>query len=216
MTRLVEISPGIIVEAATLVKSGGLLVYPTDTVYGLGCDPFSQKAVARLVLAKERKEGRLPLLVESLEKAEEIGILDPLARALAATFWPGPLTIVVPATKSLPDAITGSTGKVGLRVPGRKDTIHLVQECGGTLVGTSANISGQVSPTSAADAMRQLKGRVELILNGGQTSVGIESTVVKVERGQISILRSGAVGKEAIFEAVLKTGRNPNLLVQPC
>jgi L-threonylcarbamoyladenylate synthase len=198
-----------------LVRGGGLVVYPTDTVYGLGCDPFNEKAVHSLVEAKERKTGRLPLLVKNMEKAEKIGRFQPIARSLASVFWPGPLTLVVPLGRGLPTPVTDGTNTVGLRVPGRKDTLTLIEACGGAIVGTSANISGGTSSRTAAEALRQLEGRVGLVLDGGTSPVGVESTVVSIVSNQVSVLREGAIPKESIFAAI-KGSRNGNALEQPC
>jgi len=206
MAMLSKISLRTITRAAALIMKGGLVAYPTDTVYGLGCDPLNERAVQRLVRAKKRQQGRLPLLVDTFGKAEEIGWFDEVARKLARKFWPGPLTIVVPARTRLPEYITGATDTVGLRIPAREDTIALIRACAGAIVGTSANISGNASPISASDVMRQLGGQVDLILDGGTTRSGTESSVVRVEGGRVSILRSKAIANSRIFSLQYKTG----------
>ncbi len=202
MTRLVKIGPQAIKQAAALVMRGKLVAYPTDTVYGLGCDPFNESAIRKLTQAKKRKQGRLPLLVDSLGRAEEIGRFDPIARVLAIAFWPGPLTLVVPARTKLPESVTGSTGSVGLRIPHRKDTVDLVRACGGVLVGTSANISGNSSLTTARKVVEELDGSVKLILDGGVARPGIESSVVRIEAGDLSILREKAIPRDRIMRAM--------------
>ncbi len=203
---LTKIGLRTISRAAALIMKGGLVAYPTDTVYGLGCDPLNERAVQRLVRAKKRQQGRLPLLVDTFGKAEEIGWFDEVARELARKFWPGPLTIVVPSRTRLPESITGATDTVGLRMPAREDTIDLIRACAGAIVGTSANISGNSSPISAADVMRQLGGRVDLILDGGTSGSGIESSVVRVEGGRVSILRSKAIVNGRILSLQYKIG----------
>jgi len=185
-----------------VVKRGGLVVYPTDTVYGLGCDPFNGKAVESLVETKERKSGKLPLLVKDLAVAEKIGILNPTARSLATCFWPGPLTLVVPVLRELPTPVTDGRNTVGLRVPGRKDTLALIEACEGILVGTSANISGKSPSQTAPEALRQLDGRVELILDGGISPAELGSTVVSIVSNRISIIREGSLSKESIYAAI--------------
>lgn len=178
-----------------MIMGGELVAYPTDTVYALGCDPFNSFAVQRLLHAKERSENNLPILVESFEKADSIGVFDNTARLLAEEFWPGPLTIVVDSKKDLP----GSGGTVGLRIPARRDTIGLIMQTGGAIVGTSANISGNPAARSASDVMKQLDGRIALVLDGGQSESALESTVVRVGLGRVSILREKAISAEKIL-----------------
>jgi len=201
MTRLVKVSQDSIKEASVLIRNGELVAYPTDTVYGLGCDPFNENAVKRLLDAKNRRQGQLPLLVDNLERAEEVGRFDMTARSLAKTFWPGPLTLVVPSKVTFPEPVTGRTNAVGLRVPARKDTLDLISSCGGMIVGTSANISGNPSRTSAREVMVELNGLIELVLDGGPSELGVESSVVKVWSGTVSILRARAIGRDQILAA---------------
>ncbi len=201
MTLLLKIGPQAIRQAAALIMRGELVAYPTDTVYGLGCDPFNKGAIRKLTRAKRRKHGRLPLLVDALGRAEEIGRFDPIARSFAIAFWPGPLTLVVPTRIKLPESVTGSTGSVGLRIPRSKDTIDLVRACGGVLVGTSANTSGNSSLTTAPEVLEELNGSVKLILDGGAATPGIESSVVRIEAGKLSILREKAIPRDRIMRA---------------
>ena len=202
MTRLLKVSDGALDEAAAVIRGGGLVAFPTDTVYGLGCDPFNADVVLRLFKAKERAGGVFPVLVDTLEKAQEIGSLDEVADRLARKYWPGPLTIVVPAKVILPPQVTGSTNTVGLRIPCRKDTLDLITGSGGALVGTSANIAGNPSSKSAEEVLRGLDGRIDLILDGGPATLGIESTIVKVDYGRITILREKAIPREEIFNTL--------------
>lgn len=178
-----------------MIVEGELVAYPTDTVYALGCDPFNSFAVQRLLHAKERSQNNLPVLVDSLEKADSIGVFDNAARLLAETFWPGPLTIVVNSKQDLP----GSGETVGLRIPARRDTVELIRQAGGAIVGTSANISGNPATRSASEVMKQLHGRIALVLDGGQSESALESTVVRVGLGRVSILREKAISAEKIL-----------------
>jgi len=130
MTRIVGISIEDIEEAAKLVLEGRLIAYPTDTVYGLGCNPFHADAVDRLVKAKERVKGSLPILASSLQDAERLGEISGLAATLANRFWPGPLTLVVPPRTNFPAMVTGDTTLVGLRIPNHETAIRLIKECG--------------------------------------------------------------------------------------
>lgn len=202
LTRLLEANLPGIVEGARVVRKGGLVAYPTDTVYGLGCDPFNHLAVLWLVRAKERKLGELPVLVDSLERAREIGNIDKTSLRLAQRFWPGPMTLVVPAKALLPPQVTGPSNTVGLRIPNRTETLELIKHCGGAIVGTSANVTGHAPPKSAEEVLRALKGRVDIVLDGGPATLGAESTVVRLDNGEVMILREKAVSRKEIFNAL--------------
>jgi L-threonylcarbamoyladenylate synthase len=203
LTRLLTADLSGIMEGVRVLRAGGLVAYPTDTVYGVGCDPFNEQAVVRLVSAKERSFGELPVLVHSIERASEIGNLDKTSLRLAQRFWPGPLTLVVPARVPLPPQVTGPCNTVGLRIPNRTETLELVKRCGGAIVGTSANITGHSPPKSAEEVQRDLEGRIDLVLDGGPATLRIESTVVRMDNGELMILREKAVSKREISEALV-------------
>jgi L-threonylcarbamoyladenylate synthase len=205
MTKIVGISVADIKEAAKLVLEGRLIAYPTDTVYGLGCNPFDTDAVDRLVKAKERIKDSLPILVSSLKDAEKFGEIIGMAAVLANRFWPGPLTLVVRPRSEFPARITGDSLLVGLRVPNHKTARSLIEECGGALIGTSANISGRPSLRTAEEVLRQLEGRVDLVVDGGPTSLGRESTVVRVLEDETTVLREGAISRDDILKALPAT-----------
>lgn len=209
LTQFLKISNESIERAATAVQKGGLVVYPTDTVYGLGCDPFDEKSVDRLTTAKGRSKGNLPVLVSSLNKARELGDISGDVETLALRYWPGPLTIVVPSRRTLPLQIIGGEKMVGLRIPGRQDTLDLISRSGGALVGTSANVSGNPSFRNADDAFKVFDGKVDIVLNGGITPTSLESTVVKQGKSGIQILREGAIGSRDLRKAL-----TPNAEVQ--
>src|SRR5437660_9348287 len=202
MTRLIGTSLDDIREAARLVHEGGLISYPTDTVYGLGCNPFEANAVDRLVKAKDRLKGSLPILVSSLAEAERIGEINEVAAALASKFWPGPLTLVVRMRRNLPAKVTGGSQLVGLRIPNHETASTLIQESGGAIVGPSANISGRQSLTTARDVLRELEGRIDLVLDGGPTPLARESTVLKVIGDEIKLLREAAISRDDILKAL--------------
>jgi len=202
MTRMVGTSIDDIKEAAKLVLEGGLIAYPTDTVYGLGCNPFDAGAVDRLVKAKDRIRGSLPILVSSLKNAERLGEISGLAATLADRFWPGPLTLVVRPRTSFPARITGDTLLVGLRIPNHEKARRLIKECGGALIGTSANVSGHPSLRTAEEVLRELEGRVDLVVDGGPASLGRESTVVKVLEDGTTVIREGAISRDDILKAL--------------
>jgi L-threonylcarbamoyladenylate synthase len=202
LTRFLSISGESIEKAATAIQNGGLVVYPTDTVYGLGCDPFDEKSVNRLATVKGRTKGNFPVLVATLSRARELGDIAGDVEMLALRYWPGPLTIVVPSQATLPLQIIGPEKTVGLRIPGRQDTLDLISKSGGTLVGTSANISGNPSLRNAEDAFKVFEGKVDVVLNGGITSTGLESTVVKQTKSGIQVLREGAIRSTDLRKAL--------------
>jgi L-threonylcarbamoyladenylate synthase len=202
MKRVVKFRPETLSKAASLVVDGGVVAYPTDTVYGLGCDPLNPCAIRKLVRAKKRKIGQLPVLVDSIGRAAEVGRFDSLAFQLASQFWPGPLTIVVHSRIRLPNLVTGPSGKVGLRIPRHQVAISLVRACGGALVGTSANLTGNPSLTLARDVTNELGKEVDLVLDDGQTSSGIESSVVSIDNGILSVLREKSIMEERIRSAI--------------
>lgn len=202
LTRLLRIGSESIREAAATILKGGLVVYPTDTVYGLGCHPFDEKAVNKVAKVKRRSKGNFPVLAGSIEKAKELGEVDGDAETLALRFWPGPLTIVVSSSAGFPLPIVGTDRMVGLRIPGREDTLELISMCGGSLVGTSANIAGAPSMRRAEEALEVFDGKVDLVLDGGSLSKSPESTVVRVTGNHINILREGAVSRQEIVMAL--------------
>ena len=200
MTRVEPVSDGILEEAARLVRHGGLVAYPTDTVYGLGCDPFNPEAVERLVSAKQRSKMSLPVLIDNLGTAIRLGVFSGTAEHIANTFWPGAITLVVPSRLTM-SRITDESNTIGLRVPGHAFARGLAKECGGALVGTSANISGRLSCKTAEEVFASLGGCVDLIINGGP-ALGKESTVVKVIGDDVTVIREGHIPSEAILRVV--------------
>ena len=202
MTRIVGMSIEDIEEAAKLVLEGRLIAYPTDTVYGLGCNPFDADAVDRLGKAKERVKGSLPILVSSLKDAERLGEISGLAATLANRFWPGPLTLVVQPRHNFPARITGNTLLVGLRIPNHEKARRLIKECGGALIGTSANLSGRPSLRTAEEVLRELEDRVDLVIDGGPAPLGRESTVVRVLGNESTVLRDGAISRDDILKTL--------------
>jgi L-threonylcarbamoyladenylate synthase len=193
---------GRISEAAEVLRRGGVIAYPTETFYGLGALASDGAAVARLVRVKGRPDGKpLPLLGAGLAQLEAVAELSPLARRLAAAFWPGPLTLVLPARPGLHAAITGGAGTVGVRVTSGGVAAALAAAAGGALVATSANPSGGPPPTTAAGLDPALRSRLDLVLDGGATPGGAPSTVVALDGEQVTLLRPGAVPIEAVRAA---------------
>ncbi|QDZ00471.1 threonylcarbamoyl-AMP synthase [Nitratireductor mangrovi] len=189
--------------AAEQVLAGRPVALPTETVYGLAADATSGEAVARIFEAKGRPRFN-PLIVHvaDMAMARTIGRFDPLSEKLAEAFWPGPLTLVVPLAPASPvhPLVTAGLDTVGLRLP-RGFAARLIAETGRPLAAPSANSSGRISATSAAAVAGDLGERVDLIVDGGPTPVGLESTIVKVADGELRLLRPGGIAAEEI-EAV--------------
>lgn len=183
-----------ILSASRKVKAGGVVVYPTDTVYGLGCDPFVTKAVERVFNVKNERRKPLPILASDTKTIERIAFFSERAKSIANEFWPGPLTIVVPKKPSLSSIVTCGLTSVGVRVPKHDAALQLISLSNGLLIGTSANRTGKKPPLSAQDAAEQLGRRVDLILDGGRATLGVSSTVIDLTSERPRILRRGPVG----------------------
>ena len=201
-TEVVKAGRGALEKAASVVRAGGLIIYPTDTVYGLGCDPLNARAVGRVFEVKGRGARPLPVLASSVEEAMRVAELSEIALELAQAFWPGPLTLVVPRKPILPSVLTCDLPSVGVRVPGHEFAIELIRACGGLLVGTSANKSGHPPPRTVEEALRELGGSVELAIDGGPTPLGISSTVLDLTGPEPRLVREGPIKMEDILEAL--------------
>jgi L-threonylcarbamoyladenylate synthase len=183
-----------ILKASKIVKNGGLVIYPTDTVYGLGCDPFNIKAVEKLFKVKgERKNKPPPILASEIRSVKKIAHIDENARKLAEKFWPGPLTLVVPKKPTLPSIVTCNLESVGVRIPNHKVALQLITLCGGLIVGTSANKTGEKPPKTAQEAASQLGERVDIVLDGGQTPLSQESSIVDLTSKTPKMIREGPI-----------------------
>lgn len=204
-------APGL-ARAAAFLRAGGLVAFPTETVYGLGGDARSDRAVAGIFAAKDRPRFN-PLIAHlpDLAAAEELALFDDRARALAAAFWPGPLTLVLPLRPraGLSPLVTAELPTVALRVPAHPVAQALLRAFGGPLAAPSANPSGRVSPTRAAHVAEGLSGRIDAILDGGACAVGVESTILGLD-GPATLLRPGGLPVEAIEALIgpLATGGN--------
>lgn len=188
--------------AARVIRSGGLVGMPTETVYGLAGSALDESAVAGIFAAKGRPQDN-PLIVhvDGLVMAGRVGVLCARAQALAERFWPGPLTLVVQSTGVVPPTVTAGLDTVALRMPDCDVALSLISAAGVPLAAPSANKSGSPSPTSAAHVARDFGDKL-LILDGGECPVGIESTVIDVSRGVPVILRPGAVTRQMIEECI--------------
>ncbi|HEX4407767.1 MAG TPA: L-threonylcarbamoyladenylate synthase [Xanthobacteraceae bacterium] len=193
-----------IAEAAAILAAGGLVAFPTETVYGLGADATNGEAVARLYEAKGRPAFN-PLIahIPDLAAAEALARFDAAAAKLARAFWPGPLTLVLPKAPDCPmsELATAGLDSIALRVPSHPLAQKLLSSFGRPVVAPSANRSGHVSPTTAAHVLADLDGRIDLIIDGGATKVGVESTIVAC-LGEPMLLRPGGVPREAIEQTL--------------
>ncbi|HEY1363773.1 MAG TPA: L-threonylcarbamoyladenylate synthase [Xanthobacteraceae bacterium] len=208
-TQLIEAGPAAVAQGARVLAAGGLVAFATETVYGLGADATNGEAVARLYAAKARPSFN-PLIahVADAAAARAIARFNRAADALAAAFWPGPLTLVLPRAAACPVAELATAGldSIALRVPGHPLALALLRAFGRPVVAPSANRSGHVSPTTARHVLADLRGRVDLIIDSGPAPLGLESTIIACLEEPL-LLRPGALPRAAI-ERVLPLGRS--------
>ena len=202
---VVRADPKSIAEAAYLLRSGELVAFPTETVYGLGADASSDSAVARIFAVKQRPRFN-PLIVHvsGIEAAERLVCFDARGRHLARRFWPGPLTLVLPgrADSRLSLLVSAGLDTVAIRAPDHPVAQALLNTCGLPVAAPSANVSGRISPTTAAHVAADLDQHVALILDGGPCRVGVESTVLDLSGGAPVLLRPGGIPVEELREIV--------------
>jgi len=186
-------------RGVAILRRGGIVAFPTDTVYGLGVSAYNEPAVKRLYRLKQRPEARpLPILVADMaQMAEVAGVLPPVARKLADSFLPGALTLVLPRSERVPDVITGSK-TVAVRIPAHPVAIALIRGLGSPIVGTSANLSGRPSALTAEEVYSQFGDRLGLVIDGGRCPGGRESTIVDVTGAKPRVLREGAISRQQL------------------
>jgi L-threonylcarbamoyladenylate synthase len=191
-------------EAATVIEAGGVVAFPTDTLYGLAVNPFHPAAVARVFAAKGRAAERALLLIAAdVEQIERhIGPLSSRAQSLASTLWPGPLTLLMRAPSTLAAGVAGPDGTVGVRVPAHAIARELCRACGVPLTATSANLSGEAAPSDPAEVERVLSDRIDLLIDAGTTAGGPPSTIVDVSGPLPKLVRAGAISWEVIRETL--------------
>jgi len=189
--------PGAVGRAVELLGRGELVAFPTDTVYGVGADAFRPEAVARLFGAKLRPADKpIALLIAPEYDLRQLARdVPPEAEALARRFWPGGLTLVLQRAPAIPDAVTVGGPTVGVRVPDHPVALAVIRGFGAPVAATSATLSGQSSPLAAEDVVRQLAGRIPLVIDGGRCPGGVESTVLDLTTPVPTIRRKGAVSK---------------------
>jgi len=195
-----------IMKCAKLVISGAVLVFPTDTVYGIGCNPFNSDSVERVYKIKGRSQDKpLPILAYCIEDIEKIVFLGKIGRILAQVYWPGALTIVSNVIDmNLPYRVTGGRDTVGVRIPNNRCLLSLLRQCR-YLIGTSANESGCLAPSSTAEILSSTFHGFDALLEGGPSLTGYESTVITVSSDGVHILREGAIRSEEIYRLLKGT-----------
>ena len=193
-------APDAVAWTAEAIVAGKVVAIPTDTVYGIAASLSHPQALARIFDIKSRDLRRvLPVLISSAEQVAHLTTdLDPDVPLLLATYWPGPLTVVVPALPGMPAAVTGPDGTVGLRVPNHPAAITVIEHAGGAIACTSANPSGDLPARTAADVYDTLGSELDVILDGGPTPGGTPSTIIRATGGSISLLREGAIPIEHV------------------
>lgn len=186
--------PGTFHRAQRLLRSGEVIAFPTDTVYGVGAHAFQPEAVATLYAVKNRPTSKaIPILVAQIDDMARVARQIPaIAWDLAERFWPGGLTLVLPRAEKVPSVVTAGGDTVAIRCPDHPIPLALANAIGAPLAATSANLSGQPSPTSALQVVEQLAGRVPLIVDGGECPGGVPSTVIDLSMGLPRLLRAGA------------------------
>ena len=194
-------APKSVDRAGDVLRKGGLVAFPTDTVYGLGAPAFNAEAVMRIYVAKGRPpEKAIPVLLASAAELElVVSSIPPAALVLAGRFWPGPLTLVMPKHHRVPEAVAADT--VGVRVPDHAVARSLLA-ISGPLAVTSANLSGSDSPITAAEVIDQLGGRIDMVLDGGTSPGGVASTVLDCTGPQLVVLRPGPLSLEVLRAAL--------------
>jgi L-threonylcarbamoyladenylate synthase len=204
LVRLISADLHGLMAAATVVATGGLVCFPTDTVYGVGCDPLNTSAVEKVIRAKGGRIKAMPVLVKDLEGACTLAHISDGGRKLAVKFWPGPLTIVQHAKEKVPKVLAPNR-TVGLRSPNHAICLELLRLCSGCLVGTSANITGHPPAISAEEAVNVFGDSVDLVLDAGRSPLGVASTVVDLTKNRLLILREGPIGKEEILRCLRRS-----------
>ncbi len=191
-----------IARAAEILRDGGTVAFPTETVYGLGANALNADAVACIFAAKERP-GWDPLIVHvaSREMLERIALVSARSEKLIEAFWPGPLTLLLERSAEIPDAVTAGRPLVGVRMPAHPLALALIEAAGVPVAAPSANRFGRTSPTTAAHVLEDLDGRIDAVLDGGATTVGVESTVLNPDQTPMMLYRPGAVTR-AMLESV--------------
>jgi L-threonylcarbamoyladenylate synthase len=198
-----EPDPAAIEQAVAILRAGGIVAYPTDTLYGLAVDPRSDSAVRKLYAAKERdRSAAITLIAADLAQAKRAGAFGPREIRLAETFWPGPLTIIVHAEETLSRWVCSDLGTVGVRVPAHAVARALAAGFGGCVTATSANLSGRAAATTADETAAAVGGRIDAVLDAGPAPGGAPSTIVEVTDVGPVLRRAGAVAWDRVLKSL--------------
>lgn len=202
--------------AAKVIRQGGLAAFPTETVYGLGADALNKKAVLAVFAAKNRPLDNPPIIhIENAKDAYKLTTqISPKAEKLMMKFWPGPLTLVFKRAGSVPDVSTAGLGTVAIRVPRHKVALALIKASGCPIAAPSANLAGKPSPTTAKHVLDDLNGQIDIVLDGGSTQIGLESTVLDVTIDPPVLLRPGGVSVEALKRVIGEVSLHPFVVAE--
>jgi len=203
MAEIIKINPKnpdkkIIEKAAKILRNGGVVVYPTDTLYGLGVNASDSKAVLKVFKIKGRENKPVSIAVANLAEARKYAKFSPLALKIAKKFLPGPLTLILPSRLNLPKELNPNDEKVRIRIPDNKITLELIKKFKFPLTATSANLSGGKNPVIAKEAIKQIGDRVDLVLDAGKCKYNKPSTVVDLSSAKIEVIREGLISKEEL------------------
>ena len=207
MTKIYKVDPkepneAVLREVADMIKEGKLIAYPTETVYGLGTNALDENAVKRLLEVKGRSRKPISVVVSDLDHVERIAEPNEVAMKLMEKFFPGPITVIVKKKDTIPSIVTAGTDKIGIRMPDYKIPLKLAEFSGVPVTSTSANISGKPSPTKPEHVMEDFMGKIDAILDAGETPLKIESTVVDTTTKPPRVLRVGAISLNEIKKVV--------------
>ncbi len=203
-------------RAGEIIRLGGLVAFPTETVYGLGADGLNPDAVKKIYEAKGRpSDNPLILHIASMEDIEPIAHLNEKAIKLAAAFWPGALTMVLPKKAKVPSCVTGGLDTVAVRMPSNETAIRFIKEAGVPIAAPSANISGKPSPTTFDAVVENMNGRIDMIIDGGSCDIGIESTVIDLCGNVPTVLRPGGITLDMLQEILPETVMDKGLYTPP-
>lgn len=200
----ITITPNEISKAAEIIRAGGLVAFPTETVYGLGADALNPEAVKKIFIAKNRPQDKALILhVNTLQQASTLVEMNDNAMKLAKKFWPGPLTLVLPAKKIVPSVTRAGLSTAAVRMPDNPVALALIEAAGTPIAAPSANLSGRPSPKDAQEVLNDLNGRIDMIVDGGRVALGIESTIVDMTDPENPvILRIGGTPQQCIIETI--------------
>jgi len=187
-------------KASQIINQGGVVIFPTDTVYGIGCDPYNKASIEKIYKIKSRCITKsVPVLTYSIETAERIAQFDQLAKKIVKKFWPGPLTIILKVTDKKIKKSLNLENKIAIRVPDHKCTLELLKKCN-YLVGTSANISENLPYTNPKECLKKMQ-EYDVFVDGGMITSNGESTIIEIENEEIKIIREGSLTKEEILQS---------------